>query len=93
MPLRDRSLRRSQYFQAAVGARTRLLARRLQSGTAGTVFCRMVTAAIICAAAGVVLLVVGLVLLTSGDEGPASEWRERTADTAADFRDWLRLGR
>ena len=52
----------------------------------------MVTAAIACAAAGVLLLVLGLVLLTR-DDGPASEWRERTADTAADFRDWLRLGR
>ncbi len=52
----------------------------------------MVTAAIVCAAAGVVLLVLGLVLLTR-DDGPASEWRERTVDTAADFRDWLRLGR
>ena len=57
----------------------------------------MVTAAIICAAAGVVLLVLGLAWLTGligpGDEGPAGDWRERTADTAADFRDWLRLGR
>ena len=53
----------------------------------------MVTAAIICAAAGVVLLVVALVLLTSRDEEPTGDWRERTADTAADFRDWLRLGR
>ena len=59
----------------------------------GSVFCsQMVTAAIACAAAGVVLLVVGVVLL-SRDDGPASEWRERTVDTAADFRDWLRLGR
>ena len=53
----------------------------------------MVTAAIICAAVGVVLLVVAVVLLGRTDEGPASDWRERTADTAADFRDWLRLGR
>jgi hypothetical protein len=52
----------------------------------------MVTAAIICAAAGAALLVAGLVLL-SRDDGPGAEWRERTADTAADFRDWLRLGR
>ena len=52
----------------------------------------MVTAAIACAAAGVILLVVGIVLLTRA-EGPAAEWRERTVDTAADFRDWLRLGR
>ena len=52
----------------------------------------MVTAAIACAAAGIVLLVVGIVLL-SRDDGPASEWRERTVDAAADFRDWLRLGR
>ncbi len=49
------------------------------------------TAAIICAAAGIVLLVVALAMLRSGDR--AAEWRERTADTAADFRDWLRLGR
>lgn len=52
----------------------------------------MVTAAIVCAAAGVVLLVVGIVLL-SRDDASASAWRERTVDTAADFRDWLRLGR
>jgi hypothetical protein len=57
----------------------------------------MVTAAIICAAAGLVLLVAGLAWLT-GVIGPAGEraaddWRERTADTAAEFRDWLRLGR
>jgi hypothetical protein len=51
----------------------------------------MVTAAIICAAAGLVLLVAAAVMLGSGDRG--AEWRERTADTAADFRDWLRLGR
>ena len=49
------------------------------------------TAAIICAAVGLVLVVFGLVWLNSGDHG--GEWRERTADTAADFRDWLRLGR
>jgi hypothetical protein len=57
----------------------------------------MVTAAIICAVAGLVLLVAGLAWLTGaigpGDGGPAGDWRERTADTAADFRDWLRLGR
>ena len=53
----------------------------------------MVTAAIVCAAAGAVLLVVGLVLLTRDDDGATGDWRERTADTAADFRDWLRLGR
>ena len=51
----------------------------------------MVTAAIICAAAGLVLLVAALAMLRSGERG--AEWRERTADTAADFRDWLRLGR
>ncbi|HEX2126688.1 MAG TPA: hypothetical protein VHF45_09035 [Thermoleophilaceae bacterium] len=49
------------------------------------------TAAIICAAAGLVLLVAALAMLSSGDR--AAEWRARTADTAADFRDWLRLGR
>jgi hypothetical protein len=57
----------------------------------------MVTAAIICAVAGLVLLVAGLAWLTGaigpGDDGPGGDWRERTADTAADFRDWLRLGR
>ena len=51
----------------------------------------MVTAAIICAAAGLALVVAGIVWLTSDDGG--GEWRERTADVAADFRDWLRLGR
>ncbi|HEX8648163.1 MAG TPA: hypothetical protein VF715_14815 [Thermoleophilaceae bacterium] len=49
------------------------------------------TAAIICAAAGLVLLAASLVMLNSSDR--ATEWRERTADTAADFRDWLRIGR
>ena len=53
----------------------------------------MVTAAIICAAVGVALLAVALVMLSSSDDGPTGDWRERTADTAADFRDWLRLGR
>jgi hypothetical protein len=53
----------------------------------------MVTAAIVCAAAGLVLLVAAIVLLSQADEGPAAEWRERSVDTAADFRDWLRLGR
>ena len=53
----------------------------------------MVTAAIICAAAGVLLLALGLAWLTRDEDGPPSEWRERTIDTAADFRDWLRLGR
>lgn len=53
----------------------------------------MVTAAIACAAAGLVLLVLGIVWLTSVDDGPGAGWRERTAATAADFRDWLRLGR
>jgi hypothetical protein len=57
----------------------------------------MVTTAIICAAAGVLLLSLGLAWLTGaiggGEDGPAGDWRERTADTAADFRDWLRLGR
>ena len=56
----------------------------------------MVTAAIICAAAGLLLLAVGGVWLARAP-GPAEEgagdWRERVADTAADFRDWLRLGR
>ena len=51
----------------------------------------VVTAAIICAAAGLVLLVAAIVLLGSSDR--ADDWRERTADTAADFRDWLRVGR
>lgn len=51
----------------------------------------VVTAAIICAVAGLVLLVAAVVMLGSGDR--AADWRERTADTAADFRDWLRLGR
>jgi hypothetical protein len=57
----------------------------------------MVTAAIICAVAGLVLLLAGLAWLNGwiggGTDGPPSEWRERTADTAADFRDWLRFGR
>ena len=48
----------------------------------------MVTAAIICAVLGLALLAAGLAWLSS-----AGDWRERTADTAADFRDWLRLGR
>ena len=51
----------------------------------------MVTAAIICAATGLVLLAAAVAMLRSSDR--AAEWRERTADTAADFRDWLRLGR
>jgi hypothetical protein len=54
----------------------------------------MVTAAIICAAAGLVLLVAGLAWLTrAGGPDASGDWRERTADTAAEFRDWLRLGR
>ena len=54
----------------------------------------MVTAAIACAAAGLVLLVAGLAWLVRTDEEEAAGgWRERTADTAADFRDWLRFGR
>lgn len=57
----------------------------------------MVTAAIVCAALGIVLLLVGLAWLTGvlapGEDPPAGDWRERTAETAADFRDWLRLGR
>ncbi len=54
----------------------------------------MATAAIICAVAGLVLLVVALVWLArEADEAAPGGWRERTADTAADFRDWLRLGR
>jgi hypothetical protein len=51
----------------------------------------VVTAAIICAAAGLVLLVAALAMLRSSERG--AEWRERTADAAADFRDWLRIGR
>ena len=55
----------------------------------------MVTAAIVCAVVGMVLLAVGLAWLTGaiGDGRAAADFRERTADTAADFRDWLRLGR
>jgi hypothetical protein len=57
----------------------------------------METAAIICAVAGVLLLAVGVAWLAGAlptdSEGAAADWRERTADTAADFRDWLRLGR
>ena len=57
----------------------------------------MVTAAIVCAALGLVLLGVGVAWLTGAiggsDEAAATDWRERTADTAADFRDWLRTGR
>ncbi|MEA2474653.1 MAG: hypothetical protein QOE06_2568 [Thermoleophilaceae bacterium] len=57
----------------------------------------MVTVAIICAVAGVVLLVLAVAWLSGaigpGGDGPAGDWRERTADTAAEFRDWLRLGR
>jgi hypothetical protein len=57
----------------------------------------MVTAAIICAAAGLLLVVLALAWLTGAlgsDAGvSAGDWRERTADTAAEFRDWLRLGR
>jgi hypothetical protein len=55
----------------------------------------METAAIICAAAGLVVLVVALLALarSDADEVAPGGWRERTADTAADFRDWLRLGR
>jgi hypothetical protein len=55
----------------------------------------MVTAAIVCAAAGLALLLVGGVWLASDARSDASAggWRERASDTAADFRDWLRLGR
>jgi hypothetical protein len=56
----------------------------------------MVTAAIICAAVGLVLLAVGVAWLTGaigGGDAASTDWRERTADTAADFRDWLRTGR
>lgn len=55
----------------------------------------MVTAAIVCAVLGLVLLGIGLAWLTGaiGSEEAATDWRERTADTAADFRDWLRTGR
>ncbi len=55
----------------------------------------MVTAAIVCAALGLVLVGVGIAWLSGafgssvGDNG----WRESAADTAADFRDWLRTGR
>ena len=52
----------------------------------------MVTAAIVCAILGLVLLAAGVAWLTS-DDSSATDWRERTADTAADFRDWLRTGR
>ncbi|HEX8053361.1 MAG TPA: hypothetical protein VF517_10235 [Thermoleophilaceae bacterium] len=55
------------------------------------------TAAIICAAVGLVLLGLGVAWLSGAiggsGEGAATDWRERTADTAADFRDWLRTGR
>jgi hypothetical protein len=53
------------------------------------------TAAIICAVAGLVLLIAALLALArhGDDESGPSGWRERTADTAADFRDWLRYGR
>ena len=56
----------------------------------------MVTAAIICAVLGLVLLALGVAWLSGaigGDAAASTEWRERTADTAADFRDWLRTGR
>ena len=53
----------------------------------------MVTAAIVCAVIGLVLLAAGVAWLTHGDDAGAADWRERTADTAADFRDWLRTGR
>ena len=55
----------------------------------------MVTAAIVCAVVGVALLAVGVAWLSGaiGEGEAARDWRERTADTAADFRDWLRLGR
>jgi hypothetical protein len=48
----------------------------------------MVTAAIVCAVLGLLLVGAGVVWLLRADD-----WRERTADTAADFRDWLRTGR
>ena len=51
----------------------------------------MVTAAIICAVAGLVLLVAALAMLRTSPG--AAEWRARASDTAADFRDWLRIGR
>ena len=61
----------------------------------------MVLVAILCAVVGVTLLALGVAWLLGafpgrGDEAlPASavEARERAADTAADFWDWLRLGR
>jgi hypothetical protein len=61
----------------------------------------MVLIAIACAVLGVTLLAVGVAWLLGAFPGrgaaalPASavEARERAADTAADFRDWLRFGR
>ncbi len=54
----------------------------------------MVTAAIACAVVGLVLLGVAIAwLLGAFGSPPSGDWRERTADTAADFRDWLRTGR
>jgi hypothetical protein len=61
----------------------------------------MVLVAILCAVVGVTLLAVGVAWLLGAVPGrgagplPASavEARERAADTAADFWDWLRLGR
>ena len=55
----------------------------------------MVTAAIVCAVLGLALVGVGVAWLTGafGSEPGGDDWRERTADTAADFRDWLRTGR
>ena len=62
----------------------------------------MVLVAILCAVVGVTLLAVGVAWLLgavpgrgSGAALPASavEARERASDTAADFWDWLRLGR
>jgi hypothetical protein len=54
----------------------------------------MVIAAIVCAVLGLVLLGVAVAwLLGAFGSAPAGDWRERSADTAADFRDWLRTGR
>ena len=60
----------------------------------------MVLVAIICAAVGVTLLALGLAwllgLVPARDGAPppsALEARERASDLAAEFWDWLRLGR
>lgn len=55
----------------------------------------MVTAAIVCAVLGLVLVALGVAWLTGalGSSADTGDWRARAADTAADFRDWLRTGR